>query len=50
VRELSKFFVFDKATMGTQLEMLRVVKYAIGKCFSEINIENWVSTYFCESD
>jgi hypothetical protein len=46
----------DKATMGTYLEMLRVVKFVIDtktfclKIRSENKIKNWTLHVFCDSD
>jgi hypothetical protein len=54
VRELSK--CMDKATMGTYLEMLRVVKFVIDtkifclKIRPENKIKNWSIHVFCDSD
>jgi hypothetical protein len=54
VRELSK--CMDKATMGTYLEMLRVVKFVIDtktfchKILPENKIKNWSLHVFCDSD
>ena len=54
VRELSK--CMDKATMGTYLEMLRVIKFVIDtKNFGlrvqpESKLKNWSLRVFCDSD
>jgi hypothetical protein len=54
VRELSK--CMDKATMGTYLEMLRVIKFVIDtKNFGlrvqpERKLKNWSLRVFCDSD
>jgi hypothetical protein len=54
VRELAKYM--DKATIGTYLEMLRVVKFVIDTkniCLQirpEFKGKNWSLRVFCDSD
>jgi hypothetical protein len=54
VRELSK--QIDKVTMGTYLEILRIVKFVIDtktfclKICPESKIKNWILHIFCDSD